>query len=265
MKLNIVYNCDCVDGMNQLDNNSVDLVVTSPPYDSIRSYNGFCFDYLKTAEQLFRVVKDGGVVIWVVSDQTIDGSETGSSFRQALCFMDTGFRLHDTMIYKKKNYIPLTHNRYEQCFEYMFCFSKGKPKTFNPIMIDCLNAGKVESYGVSRRRKIDDNQAMRSCEETTYKATKSQKIHPNIFEYTVGSEKTGHPAPFPNDLAKDMIMSFSNEGDVVLDPFMGSGTTAYECILHKRNYIGFEISSTYCEIINSRIHKANEEMSSHLF
>lgn len=205
------------------------------------------------------------VCVWVTADQTVDGSETGSSFTQALYFMSIGFKLHDTMIYKKKNYIPLTHNRYEQCFEYMFCFSKGKPKTFNPIMIECVNAGKLESYGTSRRKQLDNNQAMRSCEETTYRATKDKKIHPNIFEYTVGSERTGHPAPFPNKLARDMILSFSNEGDLVLDPFMGSGTVAVECIANNRNYIGSEISKEYFDIINNRIDHALRELESRLF
>lgn len=260
-----IYNRDCLVGLDELEEKSVDLVVTSPPYDNLRQYNGFSVDFKKVISKLYSVVKDGGVIVWVVSDQTINGSETGSSFRQALMFLDTGFRLHDTMIYKKENYIPLTHNRYEQAFEYMFVFSKGKPKTFNPIMIPCKNAGKVESYGLSRRKSIDKAQAMRSDEETTYRATKDKKIHPNIFEYTLGASKSGHPAPFPDKLAKDMILSWSNENDLVLDPFIGSGTTAIQCIYTNRHYIGFDISEDYCDMANSRISEARYRIPDTLF
>ena len=159
-----LYNDDCINVMQQMINDGVkvDLTVTSPPYDNLRSYENevlWDFDKFKeVANKLYDVTVDGGVVIWVVNDQVKNGSETGSSFRQALYFMEIGFRLHDTMIFQKANYIPLTHNRYEQSFEYMFCFSKGKPKTFNPIKIPCKNAGKIESYGIERRSLLDKNQ-----------------------------------------------------------------------------------------------------------
>ena len=135
----------------------------------------------------------------------------------------------------------------------MFCFSKGKPKTFNPIMIECKNAGKLESYGSDRRSQLDKNQAIRAPEGICYKATKSHKIHANIFTYTCGGSKTGHPAVFPNKLAEDQILSWSNPGDIVLDPFVGSGTTALECVKNNRSYIGFEISAKYCDIANKRL------------
>lgn len=159
IETNKIYCMDNVQGMRMLDDGRVDLTVTSPPYDNLRHYNGYSFDFENLAKELYRVTKQGGVVVWVVSDATIDGSETGTSFRQALFFMECGFRLHDTMLFKKQNYIPLTHNRYEQAFEYMFCLSKGRPKTFNPIKVECKNASKVESYGSERRRQIDVNQA----------------------------------------------------------------------------------------------------------
>lgn len=244
--MNVAYNMDCMDGMKQLPDKSVDLTVTSPPYDNLRDYNGYSFDWRKTIKELYRVTKDGGVVVWVVNDQTVDGSESGTSFRQALYAMECGFNLHDTMIYRKINYVPLTHNRYEQCFEFMFVLSKGKPKTFNPIMIDCVGAGKIESYGKMRRRSLDNNQAMRAPDLTTYKATKEKKIHPNAFEYSCGTgEKTGHPAVFPFYLARDQIISWSNEGDTVLDPFLGSGTTRIAAHDLKRDFIGYEISKEY--------------------
>ncbi len=146
MQLNKIYNMDCLEGMRLLDGNSIDLTVTSPPYDILRTYNGnieqWSFEKFQAiAKELYRVTADGGVVVWVVGDATVKGSETGTSFRQALWFKDCGFNLHDTMIYRKINYVPLTHNRYEQEFEYMFVFSKGKPKTFNPIKIPCKTAG----------------------------------------------------------------------------------------------------------------------------
>lgn len=261
-----IYNYDCTIGLDMLDSESVDLVVTSPPYDNLRTYNGFSVDFMTIINKLYRVIKDGGVVVWVVSDQTVGGSETGSSFRQALMFLDSGFRLHDTMIYRKINYIPLTHNRYEQAFEYMFVFSKGKPKTFNPIMIQCKNAGKIETYGgITRRKNIDVAQAMRFDEEVTYKATREYKIHPNIFEYTLGATKSGHPAPFPDKLARDMIISWSNEGDLILDPFIGSGTTAIQCLYTNRHYIGFDISKEYCDMSESRILDAKNKIPDTLF
>jgi site-specific DNA-methyltransferase (adenine-specific) len=129
-----IFNRDCIDGMRELTDKSIDLTVTSPPYDNLRAYQGYSFQFEDTAKELYRVTKDGGVVVWVVGDATINGSETGTSFKQALYFKKIGFNLHDTMIYKKVNSIPLTHNRYEQCFEFMFVLSKGVPKTFNPIM-----------------------------------------------------------------------------------------------------------------------------------
>jgi site-specific DNA-methyltransferase (adenine-specific) len=139
---------------------SVDLTVTSPPYDNLRTYNGYCFDFENIARELYRVTKQGGVVVWVVGDATIDGSETGTSFRQALFFMECGFKLHDTMIYRKVNPIPQNHNRYEQCYEYMFCLSKGKPKTFNPIMVKSVHGGEDMNWG-GRKTLMDDAQCRR--------------------------------------------------------------------------------------------------------
>lgn len=239
---------DCVDFMRTLSDGFVDLTVTSPPYDNLRSYNGADFDFEQTAMELYRVTADGGVVVWVKGDQTKNGSESGSSFRQALYFMDVGFNLYDTMIYEKRNYIPLTHRRYEQAFEYMFVFSKGKPKAFNPIMVPCKGAGKLESYGSARRRFIDKNQAMRSPDGIEWKRTKSEKIHPNIFVYSCGSTRSGHPAPFPDKLAEDCVYSWSNIGDTVFDPFLGSGTTCRAAVSLGRAFVGCDISQEYCDM-----------------
>lgn len=255
---------DCVDHMRTMPDNIVDLTVTSPPYDRLRRYGGdeAILDYAKferVSGELFRVTKEGGVVVWVAGDQTVDGGETGTSFRQALGFMEAGFKLYDTMIYQKANYIPLTHNRYEQSFEYMFVFSKGKPKTFNPIMVPCKGAGKLESYGTERRGLLDKNQAMRSPEGKTYKKTKPEKIHPNVFTYSCGASRSGHPAVFPDMLAEDMVASWSNVGDLVLDPFCGSGTTGAMSVSCGRSFVGIDVNEDYCAMAAERIGAAEDE------
>lgn len=259
LETNKIYNMDCVEGMKLLPNECIDLTVTSPPYDNLRKYKGFTWDFESVAKELYRVTKEGGVVVWVVGDATINGSETGTSFKQALYFKEIGFCLHDTMIFAKRNPIPLTHNRYEQYFEYMFIFSKNKPKTFHPIMIECKTSG---SYTHRRNTGRVEEAATRNRDEVT--VTKTMKQKGNIWEYVVGGRKgeTGdHPAPFPEQLAQDHIISWSNEGDLVLDPFMGSGTTAKMALLNNRKFIGFEISEEYCKIANERISKIGPENS----
>jgi DNA modification methylase len=264
MEINKVYNMDCLEGIKGIKDKSIDLTVTSPPYDNLRTYNNsleWSFEIFQSiAKELYRVTKDGGVVVWVVGDATIKGSETGTSFKQALYFKEIGFNLHDTMICKKENYVPLTHNRYEQCFEYMFILSKGKPKTFNPITIPCKHAGRIEKYGLERRQNHGANHAMRLYKQTTFKPTNASKIKQNIFSYTVGDVKTGHPAPFPEQLAADHIKSWSNEGDTILEPFAGSGTAIKQAILLNRNYIGFEKEEKYYQIIQERIKKHTQQL-----
>lgn len=254
LELNNIYNMDCVEGMKLLDSECIDLTVTSPPYDNLRTYKGYTFDFPSVAKELFRVTKLGGVVVWVVSDATIKGSETGTSFRQALGFMDVGFNLHDTMIYAKVNPIPQNHNRYEQSFEYMFVLSKGKPNVFNPLREPTKNAGKEFNWG-GRKTKMDDKQCRRDRENENI-CVKPTKIHKNIFDYAIGGMSTGHPAVFPEQLAADHIISWSNEGDTVFDPFMGSGTTGKMALLNNRNYIGFEICKDYCDIATKRVQEA---------
>lgn len=253
LQLNKIYNESNLDTMSRMPDCFIDLTVTSPPYDNLREYNGYSFPFEGIAKELYRVTKHGGVVVWVVGDATTNGSESGTSFKQALYFVERGFNLHDTMIYQKANYVPLSHNRYEQSFEFMFILSKGKPKVFNPIMIACKQVGRVEKYGLERRQNHGLKHAMRLYNETEFKATKESKIAPNIFNYTLGREKTGHPAPFPEALANDHIYSWSNKGDIIYDPFMGSGTTAKMAHLQKRKWIGSEVSSEYCQIAEKRI------------
>lgn len=256
IELNTIYNEDCLETMKRMPDNFVDLTVTSPPYDNLRTYNGYSFDFESIAQELYRVTKDGGVVVWVVGDSTKNGSESGTSFRQALYFKEVGFNLHDTMIYQKENAIPLTHNRYEQQFEYMFVLSKGRPKAFNPIMIDCIHAGRKNPSGTFRNNKLDGT----TGKSHTPKAVSEKKIKYNVWSYQVGNMKSTkdkiafeHPAIYPEQLAYDHIISWSNDSDTVYDPFMGSGTTAKACIDLNRNYIGSEISKEYCEIAERRL------------
>lgn len=252
MELNKVYCENCLDTMKRMPDGFIDLTVTSPPYDDLRTYNGYSFDFESVARELYRVTKQGGVVVWVVGDSTKNGSESGTSFRQALFFKEVGFNLHDTMIYEKLNYVPLTHNRYEQAFEYMFILSKGKPSTFNPIKVPCKCPGKPEKIGDGRRQNFGDKHSMRA-QSTRIIVTKDTKIAPNIVRYTVGSQRSGHPAAFPDNLAGDAIISWSNEGDLLYDPFSGSGTTWKMSLLNNRQFIGSEISPEYVRLSENRV------------
>ena len=254
MELNKVIQGDCLDTLTKMPDNFVDLTVTSPPYDNLRTYNGYTFDFEGIAKELYRIIKDGGVVVWVVGDATINGSETGTSFKQALYFKEIGFNLHDTMIYRKVNPVPLTHNRYEQEFEYMFVFSKGVPKPFNPIKAPCKYAGQKRNRKYTLTSREYSNEIMRLRDED--EQTKSEKICGNIFEYQVGLKygiANKNSAIFPEKLAEDHILSWSNEGDTILDPMAGSGTTLKMAKKNNRNYIGCEISAEYVEIINKRL------------
>ena len=244
--------------MAKMPDGFVDLTVTSPPYDNLREYKGYSFAFEEIAKELFRITKQGGVVVWVVGDATMNGSESGTSFKQALFFIECGFNLHDTMIWKKKNPIPNDprQNRYIQGFEFMHVLSKGKPKTYNYIKEPCLMAGVDAGTGTSRKQ----NGEIRTDRKEKRKGivVKDEKPLNNIWEYSNGTIYKKHPASFPSDLANDHIISWSNENDLVYDPFMGSGTTAKMAILNKRNWIGSEISKEYCEIAEKRIEEHNQ-------
>ena len=258
LQLNKIYNMDCIDGMKMLDDNSIDLTVTSPPYDNLRKYNGFEWDFESVAKELYRVTKDGGVVVWVVGDSTVKGSETGTSFRQALYFMECGFNLHDTMIWHKPNPVPQfpTIKRYTNAFEYMFVFTKGSTKTFSPIMENCKTAGVIKDR--SNTSEFARQSADRPRNEKT--VVKNKKRLQNVWNIGVGSKNKEHPAIFPEKLAHDHILSWSNENDLVLDCFMGSGTTAKMAMLNNRKYIGFELSEEYCEIAEQRIRESTAQI-----
>jgi DNA modification methylase len=266
MELNKIYNEDCLMTMSNMDNNIIDLTVTSPPYDDLRTYNnhisgkktefnGYSFDFETIARELYRTTKQGGVVVWVVGDGTEKGSETGTSFRQALFFKEIGFNIHDTMIYMKNNFSNPSSNRYHQIFEYMFVLSKGKPKTFNSIK-DRKNVygGQIGSWGKNTSRQVDG-----SMVERKRKVIEEYGQRYNVW--TFKTSKNGqedeiayqHPAIFPTQLVKDHIISWTNPGDLVFDPFMGSGTTAKAAIQTERSYLGSEISKEYFDICVKRL------------
>lgn len=237
-----------------MPDNFIDLTVTSPPYDNLRTYKGYSFDFESVAKELYRVTKQGGVVVWVVGDQTVNGSESGTSFRQALYFKEIGFNLHDTMIFDKDSFQKPNHNRYWSCFEYMFIFSKGKLKTHNMIA-DRKNSQAGKKVSSKTIRNLDGTTSKRN--PVVISAYGKRK---NIWQYSTGYGKGTtdkfayiHPAMFPESLANDHIISWSNPRDLVYDPFMGSGTTAKMAILNNRNYIGSEISEEYCEIAKNRV------------
>jgi DNA modification methylase len=251
-----LHNGDCLEILPTLAPGSVDLTVTSPPYDNLRTYNGGLSDWTPAKWQaiiaeLYRVTKDGGVVVWVVADATIKGSETGTSFRQALWAMECGFRLHDTMIYHREG-PPLSHNRYEQKFEYMFVWSKGKPATFNGLRDASIHAGRKRT-GTMRQDgdHLSARNAVGQVSET--------KLKGNVW--TIACQNGGttdkfahaHPAIFPEVLANDHIISWSRPGDIVFDPFLGSGTTGKMAMANGRNFIGIDRDPAYFAIARERI------------
>lgn len=251
MDLNKIYNENCLDTMRRMPDGFIDLTVTSPPYDNLREYKGYVFPFEDIAKELYRVTKEGGVVVWVVGDATVNGSETGTSFRQALFFMECGFNLHDTMIYHKDSFAFPCSNRYYQTTEYMFVFSNGSPKTTNLIQVKTTHF----NNSASTKRQADG-----TLEKVKYETGKETRSRENIWKYGVGNGKSTkdqiafkHPATFPEDLAKDHIVSWSNESDLVYDPFGGSGTTAKMAHKLKRNWILSEISKEYCDIAQKRI------------
>lgn len=234
--INKIHNENCLKTMKRMSDCFVDLTITSPPYDDLREYKGFDFQFEDIAKELFRITKDGGVVVWNVGDVTIDGSETGTSFKQVLYFKDIGFRLHDTMIYEKTGTPFPSKVRYNQSFEYMFILSKGKPKTFNPIMKKNITAGDVRNSRKFRNKNGDFISGFNGQQINEF------GIENNVWKIKNGMNKSTkdeiafkHPAIFPEELVKKHIYSWSNEGDLIYDCFMGSGTTAKMAHLQKRN------------------------------
>lgn len=250
MELNKIYNENCLDTMKSMKSDFIDMVLTSPPYDDLRNYNGYKFPFEQIVKELYRILKIGGIIVWVIGDKTEKGSETLTSFKQALYFKEVGFNVHDTMIYYKNNPMPTTGNRYHQHFEYMFAFSKGTPETFNPLTEPTKYHGLANMKNRGKTGSLDYKKVER---------TKEKKLG-NVFFYSIGGgistkDKIAyqHPAIFPEQLAIDQIKTWTNKNDLVYDPFMGSGTTAKIAHILERKWIGSEISAEYTKIANERL------------
>ena len=245
---------DCLEIMKDIPDGAVDLTVTSPPYDNLRTYNGFSWDFENTARELLRITKNGGVVVWIVGDSyDKKGSETLTSFKQALFFKEIGFNVHDTMIYQKNSYPFPPSNRYYQQFEYMFVLSKGKPKTAN--LLRQKTKWRKDTNQVSTCRNADG-----STSAMKYEKGKEDRILDNVWLINTGYMRTTkdkfaykHPAMFPEELCEKHILSWSNEGDIIFDCFMGSGTTGKMAVLNNRNFIGIELDEGYFQIAKQRI------------
>lgn len=251
IKLNNIYRSDCVEFMKSMDEDFVDLTVTSPPYDELRDYKGYSFDFENIAKQLFRVTKHGGVVIWVVGDKIKKGNKSLTSFKQALYFQQVGFNVHDVMIYRKKNTPFMRSNAYTNCYEFMFVLSKGSPNTFNPLKVTTVRQGK---------EMLPFNKGADGVNKKILKELNPEKTMTNIWDYAVGyggstTDKFAfdHPAIFPERLAEDHITSWTNEGDIIFDPMCGSGTTCKMAKKNKRQYLGCDISEEYVKLAKKRL------------
>jgi len=258
-KVDYIANQDAVSFMDSLPLNSIDLTVTSPPYDDLRNYKGYNFDFENIAKGLYKVTKSGGVVVWVVGDKIIKGNRTLTSFRQCIFFQEIGFNVHDVMIYKKKNTPFMRSNAYTNCYEFMFVLTKGSPKTFNPIKENTVRQG-LEKMPANKKADGINNKVL-----SKLNAFKSRN---NIWEYAVGmggttSDKIAfkHPAVFPEKLAEEHIISWTNVGDIVFDPMAGSGTTLKMAAKNNRHFIGCDISKEYVEISRKRIESIQQTLN----
>jgi len=255
LPINQIICGDAVNIMNRMPEDSIDLTVTSPPYDELRDYKGYNFDFEGIAKGLFKVTKKGGVLVWVVGDKIKNGNKSLTSFKQALYFQEIGFNVHDVMIYRKKNTPFMRTNAYTNCFEFMFVMTKGKPNVFNPLKVKTVRQG---------QEMLPHNKGADGINRKILGELKPEKTMANIWEYAVGyggttSDKIAfeHPAVFPEKLAEDHILSWTKKGDVVFDPMCGSGTTCKMAIKNSRSYIGCDISKEYVELTKKRLKMLN--------
>ena len=233
-------NCEV---MRQWPDECIDLVVTSPPYDDLREYGKHEWDFYGVAWNLKRILKPGGVIVWVVMDATKEGSETGTSMRQALHFQEIGLNLHDTMVYQTSK-PPMNDRRYQAAWEYMFVLSKGTPKTWNPLKVPTKHAGESvngtywNADGTMKGRHGKNPVAEKSVRENVWRM--------------VDRPGVGHPAVFPLALARDHVETWSNPGELVMDCFAGSGTTLKAAKELGRQYVGIEVNPDYVKICEER-------------
>jgi len=247
----VIYCGDNVKILKTYENCIFDLTVTSPPYDNLRNYGGYSFNFESIAKELYRVTKFGGVVVWIVQDKTHKGNESGTSFKQVLYFKEIGFNLHDTMIWNKGNFTDTgsLKVRYGNVFDYMFILTKGRINTFNPI-----KDRKNKNSGTYQHGTVVQKDGSKKQVSTHNKKRFNEygQRH-NIWNITPCKQRQiKHPARFPEKLVYDHILSWSNENDLILDPFAGSGTTLKIANELNRDCIGIEINPEYCEIIHQR-------------
>lgn len=254
---NTLHSANCVDFMAAMREETIDLTITSPPYDNLRHYNGYVFNFEAIADGLYRITKPGGIVVWVVGDRS-NGGKSLSSFKQGLYFQQCGFRMHDVMIYQKKNTPFMRSNAYTNCYEFMFVLSKGTPKTFNPLKEKTVRHG---------YEMLVHNKGADAVNNKVRKELKKEKTRNNIWRYAVGlggstTDKIAfqHPAIFPEQLAEDHILSWSQPGDWIFDPMCGSGTTCKMAALNNRDYLGVDISQDYIDIATNRLNTANTQL-----
>ncbi len=260
LPLNKIICGDCVEVLKSIPDNSIDLVVTSPPYDGIRKYNGFSFNLHSTGKELFRVLKDGGIIAMVIQDQTKNFGKSLTSFKTIIDWCENvGFKLFETIIYKKHGAEGAWWTkRFRVDHEYIPIFLKGeRPAYFNkePLKIPSKHGGKTMTGCATRL--------------TNGKTLKSKRVFINpmkcrgtLWDYTTCGDGTRlkhqHPATFPDKIPVDFIRCFCPKNGIVLDPFIGSGTTALAAIQLNRNYIGIDISKEYCELAKKRIREEIE-------
>jgi len=257
---NQIIHGDHLDVLKRYPDDYFDMFLTSPPYDNLRDYEGYDFQFEPLAHELYRTLKPGGVGVWVVNDATVNGSETLTSAKQKIYFREQcGFKIWDTMIYHKYS-IPQNHPRYEQAFEYVFVFCKGETVlTFNPLKENSKNKGRI----VNARFRCEHG---KTKFQHTLKPVRAKKIRDNVWFVDCGFMRSSkdvdafqHPAIFPEKLAEDHILSWSNPDDVILDPMCGSGTTCKMAVKHQRQYIGIDISEKYCELARKRLEKFTKQ------
>lgn len=246
---------DCVERMQEIPDGSVQLCVTSPPYDQLRTYGGFTWDFEKTAKQLYRILCDGGIVCWNVGDSVVDGSETLTSAKQKIFFREEcGFRIHDTMIYERANFGQPERVRYHQLFEYIYILSKGAPRCFNPLKDKPNKYAGTGTFGRNTLREEDGTMGERKRNIIEPFGMRGNVWRGNTRGQEDLCDGSVHPAPMPKWLAHDLILSWSNVGDTVIDPLAGSGTTGKEALELGRKAILIELNPAYIDIINQACH-----------
>ena len=256
---------DCVELLPTLP--QADLILTSPPYGTMRDYGGHEFDWRVVADAIVPALAPGGVLVWIVKDQTIDGSKSGESFRQALYFLDAGLRLHDVLIYRKAANSNPTPNRVFQDSEFMFVFSNGAPRTANITKdVPSLWAGTTRGINGTGRSSKGNNPT-----SPGKRLIGPYKNRGTVWEYLVGYGHSApdfldahdHPAIFPLTLAKDHISMWTNPGDLVIDPMCGSGTTLRAAKDLNRRYIGIDIHAPYVALAEQRLSQQAMALESH--